>query len=172
MKTLKGNATRPTADRVKESLFNILAPYLADSDILDLFAGSGSLGIEALSRGAASAVFVDRSGEACSIIRENLLNTGMQDRSRVLSSDFSAAAVKLASEGRKFDIVFLDPPYNKNFIQEALKILTKNDIIRNDGILAAEHHIDDSLPEREEGLEMVSGRKYGETMITLYRRIV
>ena len=170
MKTIKGNTTRPTTDRVKESLFNILAPYLEDSEILDLFAGTGSLGIEALSRGAASAVFVDKSGEACSIIRENLSHTGMQERSTVYSSDFATAAAKLALEGRKFDIVFLDPPYNKNFIQEALKILTKNDIIRDEGILAAEHHIDDRLPEREDGLEMTSSRKYGETVITLFKK--
>lgn len=145
---------------------------MADSEVLDLFAGSGSLGIEALSRGAASAVFVDKSGEACSIIHENLARTGMQEKAAVISSDFASAASKLALEGRKFDIVFLDPPYNKNFIHEALKILTKNDIIRGDGILAAEHHIDDRLPERENGLEMTSSRKYGETAITMYRRII
>lgn len=140
------------------------------SEVLDLFAGTGSLGIEALSRGAASAVFVDKSGEACAIIRENLLHTKLQHRSSIYSLDFAAAAAKLASEGRKFDIVFLDPPYNKNFIQEALKMLTKNDIIRDNGILAAEHHAADRLPEREGGLETLSSRKYGETMITLYLR--
>lgn len=169
LKTIKGNTTRPTADRVKESLFNILAPYMESSEVLDLFAGTGSLGIEALSRGAASAVFVDKSGEACSIIRENLTHTAMQDRSTVYSSDFGTAVAKLALEGRKFDIVFLDPPYNKNFIQEALKILTENDIIRYEGILAAEHHIEDRLPEYEDGLETVTSRKYGETVITLYK---
>lgn len=154
---------------MKESLFNILAPYMEGSEVLDLFAGTGSLGIEALSRGAASAVFVDRSGEACAIIRENISHTGMQERSAVYTSDFAAAVARLALEGRKFDIIFLDPPYNKNFVQEALKILTKNDIIRVDGILAAEHHIGDSLPECEGGLETVSSRKYGETAITLYK---
>lgn len=170
LKTLKGSATRPTADRVKEALFNILAPYIEGSEVLDLFAGTGSLGIEALSRGAASAVFVDKSGEACSLIRENLVHTKLQDKSAVLSGDFADALTKLRRDGKKFDIILLDPPYNKNFIQETLKILTNNDIIRDNGILAAEHHAGDRLPEREGELRAMSSRKYGETVLTFYVR--
>lgn len=171
LKTLKGSSTRPTADRVKEALFNILAPYVEGGEVLDLFAGTGSLGIEALSRGAASAVFVDKSGEACSLIHENLIHTKLQGKSSVLTMDFASALARFSRDGRKFDLILLDPPYNKNFIQETLKILTNNDIIRDDGILAVEHHATDRLPEREGGLLAVSGHKYGETVLTVYKRI-
>ncbi len=169
LKTLKGSATRPTSDRVKESLFNIVSGYIQGSEVLDLFAGSGSLGIEALSRGAAYAVFADKSKESCGIIKENLAFTKFAEKSEVLFMGFTEALVKLASEGKKFDIVFLDPPYNKNFIQETLKNLAKNDIIRDGGILIAEHHIDDELPEYSGKLKISRKQKYGDTVISFYR---
>ena len=168
LKTLKGMATRPTSDRVKESLFNIISSYIPESDILDLFAGSGSLGIEALSRGAGFAVFVDKSRESCDIIKENLIFTRFNEKSEVLLLGYADALSKLAGEGKKFDIVFLDPPYNKNFIQETLKILVKNDIIRENGILIAEHHIDDQLPEYSGRLKLSRKQKYGETTVSIY----
>jgi len=169
LKTLKGTATRPTTDRVKESLFNIISAYIPKSNVLDLFAGSGSLGIEALSRGAAYAVFADKSRESCGIIKENLAFTKYTEKSEVLLMGFTQTLAKLAVEGRKFDVVFLDPPYNKNFIQEALIILAKNDIIRENGILVAEHHIDDRLPEYCGKLKFRRKQKYGDTVISIYQ---
>ena len=168
LKTLKGMATRPTTDRVKESLFNIIAANIPGSHVLDLFAGSGSLGIEALSRGADFAVFSDRSRESCGIIKENLQFTKYVEKSEVFLMGFEETLAKLASQGRKFDIVFLDPPYNKNFIQETLKNLTRNDIIRDNGILVAEHHRDDQLPECSGRLKLSRRQKYGETAISFF----
>ncbi|MGE5614724.1 MAG: 16S rRNA (guanine(966)-N(2))-methyltransferase RsmD [Bacillota bacterium] len=171
LNSVKGMATRPTSARVKEALFNILAPRIAGSEVLDLFAGTGSLGIEALSRGAERAVFVDKSPGCCSVVRANLENTGFTSCAEVYSMDFSEGIRFLSREGRKFDLVFLDPPYNKNFIQEALNLIEKNDIIRTGGIIAAEHRKSDSLPERCGGLKVVDIRKYGDTMITIYNMV-
>jgi len=170
LKTVKGITTRPTSDRVKESLFNIITPFIMDSEVLDLFAGTGSLGIEALSRGARLAVLVDKSRECCDIIKENLVHTKLQEKCTVYNADFVDIVARMAGEGRKFDIILLDPPYNKNFIQEMLKILMKNDIIRNNGILIAEHRIDDTLPESEGMLKIADKRVFGDTVLSIYRK--
>jgi 16S rRNA (guanine966-N2)-methyltransferase len=150
-------------------LFNIIAPYIVGADVLDLFSGTGSIGIEALSRGANSAVFVDKSKECCTVIRENLNHTKLYDRAEVYMSSYSEAIARLALEGRKFDLIILDPPYKKNFIQNTLKNLIDNDIIMNGTILIAEHHIDDKLPEREGRLSLAYSRKYGDTMLSFYK---
>jgi 16S rRNA (guanine966-N2)-methyltransferase len=146
----------------------MLAFRINGSEVLDLFAGTGSLGIEALSRGAGRAVFIDKSAGCCSVIRKNLANTGFEERAEVYSMDFSEGIKFLSREGRKFDLVFVDPPYSKNFIEETLNLLEKNDIIKNGGIIAVEHQKSDSLPERCGGLKVVDSRKYGDTMITIY----
>jgi 16S rRNA (guanine(966)-N(2))-methyltransferase RsmD len=164
-------ATRPTSDRVKESLFNMLAPYNFDSDVLDLFAGTGSLGIEALSRGARTAAFVDRSAECCSRIKENLVKTKLLEKGQIYEKDFASAVLNFASKGIKFDIILLDPPYNKNFIQDALIILTNNDIIMEGGVLAAEHHIDDDIPETAGRLKLENRKKYGDTLLSIYIKL-
>jgi 16S rRNA (guanine966-N2)-methyltransferase len=170
IKTLKGTETRPTTNRVKESLFNILAPHIAESKVLDLFSGSGSLGIEALSRGAEHAVLVDNNRASMAIISENLQHTKLADKARVLNLDYIRALQLLKKEGAKFDIIFLDPPYNKNFIQNTLKNLIDNDIISKNGILVAEHNLKDILPEKEGKLKMIrSEKKYGDTVLSFYR---
>jgi len=168
LKTLKGMSTRPTTDRVKESVFNILMPYISNCDVLDLFAGTGNLGIEALSRGAASAVFSDISRECCEIIKENLIFTKMHEKAEIINSGYGETVARLATKGKNFDLVFLDPPYNKNFIQETLKLFAKNDIIKSNGIVAAEHHIDDTLPEAVGRLKLTRKQSYGDTAVTFY----
>lgn len=160
--------TRPTSDRVKEALFNIIAAEIEGSNVLDIFAGTGSLGIEALSRGAKRAVFFDKSPECCGIIKENLAHTKLADRAEVYSTDFAAGIERLCREGRKFDLIILDPPYNKNFIQEALKIMTNNDIIKDNSIIVAEHSTSDSLAGSIGRLESIDTRKYGDTMLTIF----
>lgn len=161
-------STRPTTDRVKESLFNILAPYIEATSVLDLFAGTGSLGIEALSRGADSAMFVDKSRECVNTINENLEHTKFLEKSKVLQDDYSSVIEKLYTTGKKFDIILLDPPYNKNFIQDTLNILLKNDIIKDGGIIAAEHDAKDTLPERVGKLLNKTSKRYGDTMLTFF----
>lgn len=136
--------------------------------MLDVFAGTGGLGIEALSRGAAHAVFFDKSAECCAVIRDNLNHTKLIDRAEVYHTDFAAGIERLSREARKFDLVLLDPPYNKNFIQETLKLLTINDIMKDGSMIIAEHSTSDVLPEVYEGIKAVDTRKYGDTMLTIY----
>ena len=138
LKTPAGMNTRPTTDRIKETLFNILQPRLAGRDFLDLFAGSGGIGIEALSRGARFACFADSSREAISCIRENLSHTKMTDRSSVYAADAMTALRRMRSEGRKFDIVFLDPPYGKGLELAALKAMRDNDLLAEDATVVVE----------------------------------
>lgn len=170
LKTVKGNTTRPTSDKVKGSLFNIISAFIADSCVLDLYAGTGSLGIEALSRGAKEAVFVDKCRECSVIIRENLEHTKFLESSTIIVNDVGAAIGKIANEGRKFDIIFLDPPYSKNFVEKTLNYIAKSDIIIDDGIIAAEHDIDDVVPEETESIRRIRSERYGDTVLSFYRK--
>lgn len=169
LKTIKGMTTRPTSDKVKGALFNIIAAKLEGSSVLDIFAGTGSLGIEALSRGAGSAVFIDRSMQCCEVIKENLAHTKLSAKAAVYAVDYASGIEKMNRDGYKFDIIIMDPPYNKNFLQEALKLLTKNDIMVDDGIIITEHSIMDDLPDAVGRFKIIDSRKYGDTMITIYR---
>jgi 16S rRNA (guanine(966)-N(2))-methyltransferase RsmD len=169
LKTIKGDMTRPTSDKVKGAVYNIIAAYVEGSTVLDLFAGTGSMGIEALSRGAASAVFFDRSLQCFKVIKENLEHTRLTEKALVFNMDFAAGINKMHLEGQKFDIIIMDPPYNKNFIQEALKLVAINDIIVSNGIIIAEHSPMDKLPESCGRLKVIDTRKYGDTMITIYK---
>ncbi|MCX7921263.1 MAG: 16S rRNA (guanine(966)-N(2))-methyltransferase RsmD [Clostridia bacterium] len=170
LKTVKGDVTRPTSDRVKESLFNIIAPYIAESDVLDLFAGTGNLAIEALSRGAKTAVLVDKSHESIMVIKENLAHTKMVDRATVLVGDVAVMIKKLYNEGKKFDIIFLDPPYNKNLVQSTLNHILENDIITDGGIIVAERDKDDDVPEEFGVLKLIRDQKYGDTVLSFYKK--
>ena len=143
LKELEGTETRPTTDRVKEGLFSALQFDIEGRRVLDLFAGTGQLGIECLSRGAASAVFVDRRADAVKLIRENLKLTELQDRARVVAGD---SMEFLRSLRERFDIVFLDPPYEAGLLEPAVAHLTAFDILNPHGIIVAEHPADRSLP--------------------------
>jgi len=162
--------TRPTMDRTKESLFNILMPYISDARVLDLFSGSGSLGIESLSRGAKEAVFVDNSKNCRNIIIENLKKTRLEDRSTVIAMDVTKAIKLLSSRNAKFDIIFMDPPYNMNFIAKTIQNIVEFDIIAEEGILACEHHVDEPAPDSIGSLTKVRTKEYGETIYSFYVR--
>jgi len=166
LKTPKGMHTRPTVDRVKESVFNILNPYIPGSVILDLFSGTGALAIEALSRGANSAVIVEADKNICLTIKENLEHTRLVGKAIVYCKKAAAAIKELSQKEQCFDIVFMDPPYLKNFIQETLQLLVENDIIKKDGIVIMEHHRDELVPERIGRFEKVRCEEYGETCIS------
>lgn len=168
LKTVKGNSTRPTSDKVKGALFNILANLIPGSTVLDLFAGTGSLGIEALSRGADFAIFVDKSSESVRIIKENLTHTKLSDKALVLSGDSFSVLKKLSNESRKFDIVFLDPPYRKNLVVESLNYLSNSDIMNNNAIVAAEHDVNDAVLDELGRFKLVKSRKYGDTVLSFY----
>ena len=130
LKTPDGMATRPTADRVKEAMFSVIQFDVPASHILDLFGGTGQLGIEALSRNAQSAVFVDEREDACRLIRENLKRTKLEQHGRVIRSDYMAY---LRTCKGKFDIIFLDPPYAEVFLENSLKMITEIDILQSGG---------------------------------------
>lgn len=167
LKTPEGMLTRPTADRVKEALFSIINFDLPGAAVLDLFGGTGQLGIEALSRGANSAVFVDQREDACKIIRENLRRTKLESQGRVVRSDYLDY---LRRSKEKFDIILLDPPYAEVFLENALKCITEIDILKTDGIIVAERPVEKELPFEFEGFTRSKDYKYGKTLLTIYRK--
>jgi len=142
LKTPDGQATRPTTDRVKEALFSILQFELAGKRVLDLFGGTGQLGIEAVSRGAKHAVFVDESEAACRLIRENLKRTRLEQDASVIRSDYMSYLVKCRE---KFDIILLDPPYAEEYLENSLKIITEIDILQSGGIIVTERPLGKAL---------------------------
>ncbi|NLX63812.1 MAG: 16S rRNA (guanine(966)-N(2))-methyltransferase RsmD [Clostridiaceae bacterium] len=162
--------TRPTMDRTKESLFNILMPYISDARVLDLFSGSGSLGIESLSRGAKEAVFVDNSKHCRNIIIENLKKTKLEDHSTVIVLDVFKAIKLLSKRNAKFDIIFMDPPYNMNFVAKTIQNIVEFDIIAEEGIIACEHHVNEQPPDSVGCLRKVRTKDYGETIYSFYVR--
>lgn len=167
LKTPDGMLTRPTADRVKEAIFSIINFDIPGAKVLDLFGGTGQLGIEALSRGAQSAVFVDSREEACRLIKENLKRTKLDQDGRVVRSDY------LDYLGRcreNFDIILLDPPYAEVFLENALKRITEIDILQSNGIIVTERPLGKELPWEFEGYTRSKDYKYGKTLITIYRK--
>ena len=167
LKTPDGMQTRPTADRVKEALFSIINFDLPGAAVLDLFGGTGQLGIEALSRGAKSATFIDAREDACKIIRENLKRTKLESQGRVVRSDYLAYLRRCRE---KFDIILLDPPYAEVFLENALKCITEIDILQSGGIIVAERPVEKELPFEFEGYIRSRDYKYGKTLLTIYRK--
>lgn len=136
LNTLEGDNTRPTLDRVKESLFSIIQTLIPKSRILDLFAGSGALGIESLSRGAEYAVFCDKSYKASEILKKNIEKTHFEEKSTIITKDYLKALEELKNE--KFDIIFLDPPYKLNLVGKAVEKILELDILNEDGVIIVE----------------------------------
>ena len=167
LKTPEGLTTRPTADRVKEALFSIINFDVPNTSVLDLFGGTGQLGIEALSRGAKSAVFVDAGEAACKLIKENLRRTKLEAQGRVVRSDYLRY---LATCREKFDIVLLDPPYAEEFLENALKKISEIDILQSNGIIVCERPLGKELPAEIPGFTRSKDYKYGTTVLTLYRK--
>ncbi len=167
LKTPEGMATRPTADRVKEALFSILQFELPGATVLDLFGGTGQLGIEALSRGAKRAVFVDAREDACKLIAENLKRTKFTERASVHRNDYMAF-LKNCTE--KFQIILLDPPYAEVFLENALNLISEIDILQSGGIIVAERPLGKELSQDFAGYSRSKDYKYGKTLLTLYRK--
>ena len=158
-------------DKVKGAIFNMIAERLGDALVLDLFAGSGSLGIEALSRGASKAIFVDKNKQSINIIKNNLEHTKLDDKALVINQEVDKIYHLLPKELTKFDIIFMDPPYNKNFVQKTLIFLENNGILKESGVIIAEHAKEDILPKRVGNLEKVREKQYGITSISFYKYI-
>ena len=168
LKTPKGLSTRPTADRVKESLFSILGNRLEGAHVLDLFAGTGALGLEALSRGAASAVLVDASTSI--LIKQNASAAKLTDKVEVIGADCLRFLRRMAHEQRRFDMIFCDPPYNQGYPAAVLAWLDKKPILTDVGILILEHsHHEPVSDDSLERLQIVRREKYGETVVAFFR---
>jgi 16S rRNA (guanine(966)-N(2))-methyltransferase RsmD len=167
LKTPEGMHTRPTTDRVKEAMFSIIQFDLPGTTVLDLFAGTGQLGIEALSRDAKFAYFIDERVDACKLIRENLRRTKLDNQAQVIRSDYMAF---LRNCRTKFDIILLDPPYAEVFLENALKLITEIDILQSGGIIVTERPLDKALSWQFDGFERSKDYKYGNTLVTLYRK--
>ena len=168
LKTPDGMQTRPTSDRVKEALFSILQFELPGMAVLDLFGGPGQLGIEALSRGAARAVFVDAGEAACKIIKENLRRTKLESQAKVVRSDY---LTYLKTTNEHFDLILLDPPYAEVFLENSLNCISEIDILQTGGIIVTERPVGKELPFDYPGYTRSKDYKYGNTLITLYRKI-
>ena len=167
LKALEGMTTRPTADRVKEALFSIIQFELPGARVLDLFGGSGQLGIEALSRGAKSAVFVDQSDKACGIIRENLKRTKFQSEASVVRGDYLQYLSRCKEQ---YEIILLDPPYAEDFLEKALNAIAEIDILQSGGIMIAERPVGKEIQQELPGFSRSRDYKYGNTLLTLYRK--
>ena len=165
--TPDGLQTRPTAERVKEAIFSSLQFELPGMRVLDLFAGTGQMGIEALSRGAKSATFVDCRREAIALVQENLRRTGLAPQTELCCMDYSAF---LHSCRQPYDLILLDPPYAEKFLENALKIITEIDILGKAGIIIAEHPAEKPLRGDFPGLIPKKERRYGTVLITQLRK--
>lgn len=166
LKTPDGMLTRPTADRVKEALFSIINFDIPGANVLDLFGGTGQLGIEALSRGAELCVFVDAREEACRLIKENLRRTKLEGT--VVRSDYMDYLNRCKE---RFSIIFLDPPYAEEFLENAIKRIMEIDILQTDGIIVTERPVGKELPWEFDGYQRSKDYKYGKTLLTIYRRL-
>lgn len=167
LKELEGYETRPTTDRVKEGVFNIIQFDIEGRKVLDLFAGTGQLGIEALSRGAAGATFVEHRRDAAALIRDNLKLTGLEARAAVLCAD---ALTYPAAAREKFDLIFIDPPYAANLWEKTLDSIYQFDILSNHGIIVCESPAEQNMPPLAPPYFLHRTYRYGKTKITTYHR--
>lgn len=167
--TLEGNNTRPTLDRVKEALFNKINFQLADAVILDLFAGSGALGLEALSRGAKSVYFGENSYQAAKVIEQNIQKTKMQNKAKLITKDYRKVLEDLKET--KFDIIFLDPPYATNYDIEAIKFVLKNNLLQDNGLIVLETDSNEKEDKiKELNIKIDDTRKYGRVKLLFLSR--
>ena len=167
LKTPDGMNTRPTTDRVKEALFSIIHFDIPGATVLDLFAGTGQLGIEALSRGASGAVFVDVSNDACNLVKENLKRTKLQSCAQVIRAEYMQY---LRNCKQKFGIIFLDPPYTEEFLEKSLNLITEIDILQSGGIIVTERPLGKSLTGDFAGYSRSKDYKYGKIILTIFHK--
>ena len=171
--TLEGINTRPTLDRVKEALFSKIHMDLQDANVLDLFSGSGALGLEALSRGAQKAVLCDSSRDAIKIIKQNIEKTKTNEKVLLLNCDYKKALEQLKNQDEKFDIIFLDPPYKTNFAEESVKIIEQTNLLNEDGIIILESDDKEKVIKNlyTEKLEIKDLKKYGRVYLLFLKFI-
>lgn len=167
---------RPTTDKAKEALFSILAGELYGSRVLDLFAGTGGLGIEALSRGAQYCVFADASRKSLNLVKENLEHCGVDEKTKILPGDYKKVLKTLADRiedglEQPFDIILLDPPYNRGLLDEAFRLISEGGLLSDDGTIVAEHRKEEETPDDFHGFVKTKERRYGVVVLSIYNNI-
>ena len=164
--SVRGAKTRPTTDRLRETIFNILNKDVIDSMILDIFAGTGALGIEALSRGAGYVIFVEKSRTASHIIKQNIQICNLENKTSVMTMDALKNLRGIKSITPFFDLVFMDPPYNKGFITPTLMNLHNSALLKKNSCIVVEHSVKEDIPHDLAGYHMYDNRKYGNTVVS------
>jgi 16S rRNA (guanine966-N2)-methyltransferase len=168
----KGIKTRPTADRLRENIFNIISFRVEGSLVIDLFAGTGAMGIEALSRGAASALFIDNDKEALNAIKKNIENCGLGDRATIAAIDIEKNKIGIKHAFGAANLVFIDPPYNKNLIRPAMVNLSRSKSLQKEALLVIEHDSMETIPEDIHCYKRDDWRKYGKTLVSFVKYMV
>jgi 16S rRNA (guanine966-N2)-methyltransferase len=168
LRAVPGNTTRPTTDKVKEAIFNMIGPYFEGGIALDLFAGSGGLGIEAVSRGLDKAIFIDRDHKAIQTIRENINTCQLEEKTEVYRNDADRALKALVKRDISFDFIFLDPPYKQQQLVSLMEKMEQHMLVHNGSMIVCEHSHDVVLPPLIGGLTQVKHEKYGIIAITIY----
>lgn len=169
LKSVPGEKTRPTTDKIKEAIFNIINPYIKEGTVLDLYAGTGALGIEALSRGMNKAIFVDHDRVSIEIIKKNLIICDFLEKSEIYRNDAIRALKALVKRKIQFDLAFLDPPYKINNYNTVLKIFSDNNMISKEGIIVIEHDVKASMQECSNFYTLIKNVDYGNTGISIYK---
>ena len=168
LKTLEGVSLRPTSDRLRETLFNILAPRIEEASFADVCAGSGAIGIEALSRGARHATFIESSLKAARIISDNLRNCGIREGYKVINRDALRALKNLASEQAQFDIIYFDPPYDSEIYTPVMRLIAKHDMLAEDGVVIVEHRRQTPLLPNYDRLRPYRQVAQGDSLLTFF----
>ncbi|MFH1837606.1 MAG: 16S rRNA (guanine(966)-N(2))-methyltransferase RsmD [Candidatus Omnitrophota bacterium] len=162
--------TRPTKDRIREAVFNIIAAHVPNADVLDIFAGSGAYGLEALSRGAERAIFVENDKECVDTIKKNIDLLDLNKYSEIMDMDAFRALGSIGESADRFDLVFADPPYNKNLAKKTLIIVNQYDILRPVSFFILEHHKDENIPGSEGNVSLFRQKSYGEIVISIFKK--
>ena len=170
LRTPRGKRTRPTSDLLRQALFNILGERIQNTRVLDLFAGSGAVGLEALSRGAATATFVESDRHAVESLQANLVTLKLAGRARVMAADVSQALSRLRAARERFDCIFQDPPYAGDLAVQCIEVLADGALLSDNAVLACQAFHKTALPERVGVLRQTWRRRYGESSLTLYEK--
>jgi 16S rRNA (guanine966-N2)-methyltransferase len=170
--SVRDMSIRPTADKLRESIFNIISRCVSDAMVLDLFAGTGALGIEALSRGAESVVFVDNRKSALSVLKRNIDSCRLEKKTNIIRWNIKQNLNCINSKKHSFDLIFLDPPYDKNLIKPTLSNLDKSHSLKNEACIVVEHSLLEAIPTDLFAFELLDQRKYGKTLVSFLKYVI
>lgn len=168
LKSVPGKSTRPTTDKMKETIFNWIGPYFSGGSCLDLYAGSGGVGLEALSRGMDLVVFVDNNKQAIQTVKTNVSMCGMDDKCEIYNNDSERALKAIVKRNLQFDLIFLDPPYKRQKLNMLLEMIEKKSLLKESGCIICEHDPEVILPDTIGELEQVKSASYGMSSLTMY----